>query len=215
MKDARWHWELVHAERARLAGLLGSLAPEQWNAPSLCANWQIRDVAAHLAAAGSTSTARWLVNMARSGFNSDRHNERLLRPQLGDSARQTLDNFNRSASKSIAPLNSVTGLLGEVVVHGQDIAQALDLILRPEPTALRAVAGFFASKDFAVNSSTLVKGLRMSAADDAFSCGNGPEVRGELLDLVLAMAGREQVLPRLQGAGVGELARRITAQPRK
>ncbi|MGH3651946.1 maleylpyruvate isomerase family mycothiol-dependent enzyme [Glutamicibacter sp.] len=215
MKDARWHWELVHAERARLAELLGSLAPEQWIAPSLCANWQIRDVAAHLAAAGSTTTARWLVNMARSGFNADRHNERLLRKQLGNSPRQSLENFNRSAIKSIAPLNSVTGLLGEVVVHGQDIAEALDLPLAPERPALRAVAGFFASRDFAVNSKTLVKGLRMSAADDAFSYGDGPEVRGELLDLVLAMAGREQVLPRLQGEGVGELARRITAQARK
>lgn len=215
MNDAKLHWELVHAERAKLADLLGGLTPEQWIARSMCENWRVRDVAAHLAAAGSTTTARWLVNMACSGFNTGRHNERLLRKQLGASPRQTLENFNRTAAKSIAPLNSVTGLLGEVVVHGQDIAKALDVPLAPDPQALRAVAEFFASRDFAVNSATLVQGLRISAADDAFCSGNGPEVRGELLDLVLVMAGRKQVLPRLEGEGVGDLARRIEAQARK
>ena len=214
MKDAKWHWGLVDAERAKLAEMLGGLAPEQWTAPSLCENWQVRDVAAHLAAAGSTTTVHWLASMARSGFNTGRHNERLLRKQLGASPRETLENFNRSAAKRIAPLNSVTGLLGEVVVHGQDIAKALDLPLFPDPQVLRVVAEFFASRDFAVNSSTLVKGLRISAADDDFSSGAGPEVRGGLLDLLLAMAGRKQVLPRLEGAGVEELDRRIAAQAR-
>ncbi|GAA3298564.1 hypothetical protein GCM10017709_03130 [Glutamicibacter nicotianae] len=76
------------------------------------------------------------------------------------------------------------------------------------------MAEFFASRDFAVNSSTLVKGLRVSAADDDFSSGTGPEVRGGLLDLLLAMAGRKQVLPRLEGSGVEELDRRIAAQVR-
>jgi hypothetical protein len=32
---------LARAERADLADLLATLEPEQWNAPSLCAEWRV------------------------------------------------------------------------------------------------------------------------------------------------------------------------------
>lgn len=39
---------LIAAERQELADLLGGLRPAQWDAPSLCAGWRIREVAAHM-----------------------------------------------------------------------------------------------------------------------------------------------------------------------
>lgn len=38
------------AERRALLDLLGSLAPEQWQADTVCAGWSVKDIAAHLAA---------------------------------------------------------------------------------------------------------------------------------------------------------------------
>ena len=39
--------ELARDERLAFADFLAGLTPEQWAAPSLCAGWTVRDVAAH------------------------------------------------------------------------------------------------------------------------------------------------------------------------
>ena len=39
---------MATAERTDLADLLETLTPEQWEAPSLCKGWRVRDVVAHV-----------------------------------------------------------------------------------------------------------------------------------------------------------------------
>ena len=41
-------WGTIHRERAALADLLGTLTPEEWEHPTLCPGWSVRDVAAHV-----------------------------------------------------------------------------------------------------------------------------------------------------------------------
>ena len=41
-------WEMIDDERAQLVELGESLTPEQWDAPSLCDAWRVRDVMGHL-----------------------------------------------------------------------------------------------------------------------------------------------------------------------
>lgn len=41
-------WGAIDAERASLADLLDSLGEQEWEVPSLCAGWRVRDVAAYL-----------------------------------------------------------------------------------------------------------------------------------------------------------------------
>ena len=208
MDDAA-RWRLIDEERQRLDNVLAALQPGQWELPTLCGDWDVRHVVAHLSAAGSTATPRWLVNMARSGFNTDRHNARLLAGQLGRDFSETLERYRLARTRRIAPLGSSQGLLGEVLVHGQDITRPNNLGLEPSAPAVREVAEFFAAKDFAVNSKSLVKGLALVALDDDFATGAGPHVRGNLLDLVMAMAGRREACPRLEGDGAAALAARI------
>lgn len=207
--DATGRWSVVHGEREALFEILRNLDHDQWHKESLCPQWTVRHVVAHLAAAGSTATGAWMISMAGSGFNADRHNARLLKKFLGDSPVHTLENFRQSCNKSIAALNSIPGLLGEVLVHGQDITVPLGIELTPRPEAVRDVARFFVAKDFAVNSKSLAKSLKLVATDDTFASGVGPEVHGKLLDLVMALAGRRQYLVTLDGEGVGELKNRL------
>ncbi len=47
--DVESYWRVIGSERRSLAELLESLADEQWETPSLCAGWRVRDVAAHVA----------------------------------------------------------------------------------------------------------------------------------------------------------------------
>lgn len=203
------YWDLIHTERARLADLLTTLEPEQWALATLCADWTVEQVVAHLSVAANTGRWAWIRSVVRAGFDPAKHNARLLERSLGGSPEGTLAKFHSSISLTIAPTKDFPAFLGEVIVHGQDIARPLELDLIPDAEATVEVARYFASKDFAVKSKTLVKGVRLSAVDADFESGSGPQVAGRLLDLVMAMAGRPEALADLTGSGVAELRRRM------
>lgn len=208
-RSATEYWSLIFSERTRVADFVAKLDDEQWAAASLCPSWTVEQVIAHLSSAANTSAFGWLASMLRAKFDADAHNMRQLSYYMGDTPQETLDNFRSLTTSHTAPTKDYAAWLGEVIVHGQDIARALDLPLAPEPKAVREVAEYYSSKDFAVNSSSLVEGLRLEATDDDFATGEGPLVRGALLDLVMAMAGREVYLNDLTGEGVVEMRERL------
>ena len=41
-------WTTIAAERGALAEDLANLTPAQWDTPSLCGGWTVRDIVAHL-----------------------------------------------------------------------------------------------------------------------------------------------------------------------
>ena len=75
-------------ERARILRLLDGLTDDQWEAPTDCDGWSVRDIVAHLAgAAASTATIRELVRQAwlgrRLGHEGDLV-DRMNRVQIGE-----------------------------------------------------------------------------------------------------------------------------------
>lgn len=204
------YWGLIHAERARLASMLDRLREKDWRAGSLCSDWSVEQVVAHLTAGANTGRWAWIRSMVLAGFNASKHNERRLAGYLGNTPAETLKMFRDSIDNTIAPTKDYAAWLGEVIVHGQDIARPLGISLTPDPVAVGEVAHFFATKDFAVNSRKLVSGLTLEADDVSFRSGDGLVVRGHLLDLVMIMAGRSDYLAELEGDGVDELRRRLT-----
>ncbi|OLT18095.1 hypothetical protein BJF80_02110 [Serinicoccus sp. CUA-874] len=203
-------WAAVHAERAALADDLATLAPEQWETPSLCGHWSVREVVAHLTAAASVGRVRWLTSVLGARFDFDLHNQRRLAEHLGASAEETLAGFRRVVDSTTAASGHTPAWLGEVIVHGQDIREPLGLTSEPDPGRAAQVAEFFAGRDFTVPSRTLATGLRLEATDTTFAAGDGPLVRGSTLALVMVMAGRAAYLPDLSGPGVSILADRLS-----
>jgi uncharacterized protein (TIGR03083 family) len=65
---------LARDERADLADLLATLTPEQWNGPTLCTRWQVRDVVAHVIGYEELSTAGLVARFLRGGLSTDRVN---------------------------------------------------------------------------------------------------------------------------------------------
>ncbi|MFJ9388181.1 maleylpyruvate isomerase family mycothiol-dependent enzyme [Nocardioides sp. NPDC101246] len=195
-------------ERDALADDLRSLSPEQWRSPTLCGEWDVEEVVAHLGAASRLSFPGWLRSMIGARFDPDVHNRRRLEEFRGSSPEETLARFVGIGPIRLPRRESVGGL-GEMIVHSEDIRRPLGIRHDPDPEGLLAVATFFATKDFAVNSKSLVAGLRLRAVDAAYVSGEGPEVSGRLLDLVMAMAGRREVLDGLVGDGVPELTQRL------
>jgi Mycothiol maleylpyruvate isomerase N-terminal domain len=61
-------WPLIHAEREALAEDLSSLVGAQWQTPSLCAGWSVRDVFGHMTATARMTPARFLTGLAGAGF---------------------------------------------------------------------------------------------------------------------------------------------------
>ncbi|WP_104092037.1 maleylpyruvate isomerase family mycothiol-dependent enzyme [Arthrobacter sp. GMC3] len=202
-------WALVHAERAALAEDLAALTAEQWHHPTLCGQWDVEQVLAHLTAAASLNQWRWMRSMLGARFRPDVHNQRRLQEHLGATPAETLAQFRAVVTNTVAPSSHTPAYLGEVLVHAQDIRQPLGLAHLPSIDALSPVAEFYASRNFAVASGTRAAGLQLTADDGPFTAGAGPAVTGSTLALVMAMAGRATYLEELRGPGLQVLRSRL------
>jgi uncharacterized protein (TIGR03083 family) len=206
-------WALVHSERTALAKDLSDLDAEQWRHDTLCGQWDVEEVVAHLTAAASLNQWRWIRSMIGARFRVDVHNQRRMEDHRGSTPAETLDRFQAIIGSTTAPSGHTPAYLGEVVVHAQDIRQPLGLTRTPDVDALTPVADFFARRDFAVASRSNVAGLQLRADDGPFAASTGPLVAGSTLALVMSMAGRLSYVDQLDGPGVPTLRARVQGKP--
>jgi uncharacterized protein (TIGR03083 family) len=202
-------WALAHAERTALAEELSDLSAEQWRHGTLCGQWDVEDVVAHLTAAASLDRWQWVRSMLGARFRADVHNQRRMVEHRGSTPAETLEQFRAVIASTTAPSGHTAAYLGEVVVHAQDIRQPLGLPRSPGVDALTAVAEFFARRNFTVTSRTTVAGLQLRANDGPFATSTGLLVSGSTLALVMSMAGRTPYVDQLDGPGVPTLRARV------
>jgi uncharacterized protein (TIGR03083 family) len=65
---------LAADERADLADFLATLSPEEWQAPTLCDQWRVREVVAHLISYDDLDARGVLRRMGRARLNLNRAN---------------------------------------------------------------------------------------------------------------------------------------------
>ncbi|MEV2237449.1 maleylpyruvate isomerase family mycothiol-dependent enzyme [Micromonospora sp. NPDC049891] len=205
-------WPLVHAERAALADDLTGLAADGWTTPSLCTGLTVREVLAHLTAAASLTPARWMLGVLRCRFDFDRQVLMRLAEQLGDTPDDTLDRFRRVITSTTKPPLPVLAMLGEQVVHGEDIRRPLGLDHQYPIETVTRVAEYFAGSDLTVLAKGRIGGLRLAATDGPFTTGSGPLVSGTTLALTMAMTGRRSYCADLTGDGVPVLLDRCATR---
>ena len=92
-------------------------------------------------------------------------------------------------------------MLGEIVVHGEDIRRPLGLTHIIDEAAQVAVADNYVKTNLLIGSKRRIAGLRLVATDLAWTYADGPEVTGPLTSLILAMSGRSDALVDLRGEG--------------
>jgi uncharacterized protein (TIGR03083 family) len=139
--DAETSWRVIEQERVSLADLLEALTDDQWNSPSLCREWRIRDVAAHVAmtpqpptlgtVAGELMRARGSLNKATRDL-AVRYAER---PGV-DLAAEIREH---AASRRLPKVTNYRNIVLDILVHGQDIA--LPLGIHREMPKDAAIAG--------------------------------------------------------------------------
>ena len=204
-------WRVIASERRSLADLLEQLTDEQWEAPSLCGDWRVRDVAAHIAmvptAPGPLAMARGALR-AHGNFNRLNH-DLAVRHADRPTADIVAELRTEADSRRLPSVTSVTNLGFDILVHGQDIAIPLG-VTRPMPTDA-AIAG--AARVWAMGwpfwARRRLHGYRLTATDANWSAGvAGAEVNGPIDALLLLLTGRPAGLTRLTGDGAHALRER-------
>jgi len=201
-------WELIHAERANLAADLSQLTEQQWSTQSLCDLFTVREVLAHMTAGASLGPVRWMTGVIRCRFDFDRHNAMRLAEHLGATPAETLDRFRQVITSTTKAPVPVLAMLGESVVHGEDIRRPLG-IRRDHPIeTLTALAEYYHGSDMPAMTKKRGRHLGLTATDGPFTAGDGPEVSGTTMALIMAMAGRAEYCDELSGEGVAALRER-------
>ncbi len=201
-------WPLVHAERAALAADLAALTGEQWATPSLCAGLTVREVLAHLTAGASLNPVRWLAGVIRCRFDFDKQVAMRLAEQLGATPAETIDRFRSVLTSTTKPPLPTPAMLGETIVHAEDIRLPLGIRHDYPIETVTRVAEYYQGSDLPVLSKGRIRGLRLAATDGSFTTGSGPLVSGTTLALTMAMAGRRAYCDALQGDGAATLRER-------
>ncbi|MFJ8922180.1 maleylpyruvate isomerase family mycothiol-dependent enzyme [Streptomyces sp. NPDC102415] len=201
-------WSLIRSERAALAADLADLPDDRWATPSLCAGLTVREVLAHLTAGASLNAVRWLAGVIRCRFDFDKQVAVRLAEQLGSTPAETLERFRRVVPSRTRPPLPAVAMLGETIVHAEDIRRPLGM-RRDYPTeTLTRVAEYYQGSDLVVLAKGRIGDLRLVAQDGPFETGSGALVSGTTLALTMAMTGRGAYLDDLEGDGVERLRER-------
>jgi uncharacterized protein (TIGR03083 family) len=193
-----------------LAGRLVVLDLEQWNSPSLCTLWRIRDVLAHMTAGAEGAFGLGAVSrgVIRYGFNYERWVAADGRARGQQEPTVILEAFRRAAHSRQSRTGALpVRALAHVLIHGQDICRPLGIARHLPEARLRPVADFVTTT-FIFRAKRRITGLTLTATDMDWSHGQGPVVTGPLEALVMMMAGRLVALDDLSGEGAVILASR-------
>jgi uncharacterized protein (TIGR03083 family) len=209
MADNATTWKLIHSERVALANTLEGLSPEQWVVPSQCAGWSVQLAAAHVLAGAEQTGPRFMAGMMANGFRFNAMVGRDVSRLGALSPVELVERLRARTTTTNHPPAPVMAMLGEVVVHGEDIRRPLGLSAEPSVAATLACLDMFKRANFPVGAKKRISGLRLVATDADWDHGGGPELLGPTLSLLLAMTGRASGLEGLSGEGVPVLRSRL------
>lgn len=185
-------WQIVDRERASLADLLEGLSPEEWEAPTRCGDWRVRDVAAHLTIAARFTYRDGVREMIRARGNWNRmiHDSAVREARLP--VAEIVANLRSiTGSRNLAPTTTPREPLLDILVHGQDIALALGRTRPMPPAAARDAADRVWTMRFPPRPWPLPR-ARLVATDIEWTRGQGEEVRGPIAGLLLLLTGRPE-----------------------
>jgi uncharacterized protein (TIGR03083 family) len=201
-------WRKVDVERTELVNQLEFVNASAWATPSLCSGLSVREVVAHMTVSGAVSAPRWFLGVLRARFNFDRQVIDRLREHLGADAHETLARFRQTIGSRIAPPLPLEALLGEMVVHGEDVRRPLGLTRVYPQATLDLLLKYYSGTDQVVVAKKRIAGLQIEATDSGMVVGRGARVRGSSLSLIMAMTGRRAYCAELTGPGVPVLEER-------
>ncbi|HSF36693.1 MAG TPA: maleylpyruvate isomerase family mycothiol-dependent enzyme [Nocardioides sp.] len=210
--------ELTRTQRDGFVETLKALEPEQWWAPSLCSEWRVVDVAAHLAWAPVMGAGAGALAMARNGFSMNRMIARSAVAWADRGHDAILSQLRDNARSGATPIGMPpVAALADAVVHGLDVRRPLGLPGQVPVEALAPLADFTLATPWPMNAVVggsarrRVAGVRLVATDTDWTHGAGPDVRASAETLLLLLYGRPVDPAELAGDGAPVLLPRLRA----
>ncbi|MDT2009254.1 maleylpyruvate isomerase family mycothiol-dependent enzyme [Rhodococcus opacus] len=202
---------LAREEREEIAELLAGLSPQQWESPSLCERWRVRDVAAHVISYDELDPRDLLLRFGKGWFLQARVNQLGVADLADRTTEELVDLIRIHAEPSGLPAG-FGGMIGLVdgMIHQQDIRRPLAIPRTIPPQRLRAALDFARFAPL-IRGAWRARGVRLVATDLDWSYGRGPQVRGSGEALLMVMAGRRDALGDVTGPGRSKLAAHIGA----
>ena len=215
--DRAEKWKVIAEQRRALADLLAGLDQEEWERPSLCTQWRVKDVAAHVALTPqSPGVVRIVARGLRARGGLQAVNRDMAVTHAGRAPAELVAELRNLADSRRKPaITTLENLLFDTLVHIQDVAVPLGRSVPMPLHAAREGAERVWRMGWPFWARRRLRGLRLTATDVDWSAGAGAEVRGPVKALLLLLTGRiDAALPHLSGPGLARLtATGIRSQP--
>jgi uncharacterized protein (TIGR03083 family) len=200
----------VAKERRQIAALIDDLDDDQLAAPSLCAGWDVKTVAAHLISVFDDSfwvfmcTALRRGSMARAIDNLAHRRAELPAAEIAATLRDRADH------RLSPPLFGPVDPLADILVHSGDIRIPLNLPFHPDPQLAALAMDFLTGPwPFGFVPLRFLRGISLHSSDIDRSWGNGKEIHGPVAALMMSVSGRDVMLDALNGPGLPVLRERL------
>ena len=207
-------WAATTKNRLRLADYLESLSPGDWNTPSLCRGWLVRDVVAHLILETRYSAFTSLPEFIASGLSFNRFFYKTAKKYGDNPSSQLIADLRAASGRQLSPpFGSPRNVYIDLLVHEQDIRIPLNAKSELLPDELLLVFSDWKPGDTLgeklVGVQEISQGLSWVADDIDWQTGHGPLVLGRAQDIMMSLAGRRTALNSLRGDGVPILTRKL------
>lgn len=200
---------LAQDERADLAALLAGLDPAQWDAPTLCAGWRVRDVVGHVFGYDEIGVFGTVRRFVAGGFSLHRANALGIAADAERSPDELLARIGRHLRpRGITTMFGGRIALTDALIHHQDIRRPLGMPREIPADRLRTALDFARTAP-PLGAAKRIAGLTLTATDLDWAAGSGPVVEAPAEALLLAMAGRDTTAE-LAGPGAPILAGRFS-----
>jgi len=173
-----------------LAALLGSGPAETWDAPSLCAGWQVRHVVAHTTMPARLTAEQFGAEMAAADGDFAVLSDTVAARDASLPIAELLDALRSPVLHGWQPPGGgAAGALSHAVIHSLDVTVALGRPTVAPAEAVVAVLDQLTAAAGAIFGLDLT-GVRLEAADTAWSWGDGEVVGADSGSLVALLSGR-------------------------
>jgi len=181
----------VTGERTDLADILAGLPADDWDKPSLCKGWRVREVVAHITMPFRYSTPQFLLGMVKARGKFDRFADLAARR---DAAALSAAELTASLRDNVdhgwkPPGGGYEGALSHDVIHGLDITVALGIDRTVPADRLRHILGDLKPRQLKYFGVDLT-GIELRATDLDWTFGAGEPLTGAAQDLLLILSGR-------------------------
>jgi uncharacterized protein (TIGR03083 family) len=201
-------WHHIHTERANLIDTWIGFTSEQWKCPSLCSGWSVQDVAGHVVGGAEETPISFIRGLAEVGFKFNAFTDRVAKKNAATGPTELVRRLQARTTTTNHPPGPADAMLAEIVVHGADIRRPLQVSYRYPEAALVHIADQWKNSNLIIGAKRRIAGVKLKATDVTWTHGEGPEVTGPMLAIVLAMAGRTDAHRELSGEGLATLVSR-------